>query len=166
MAEAGIEAAEMRSARRMSHAEQLARTARRSPDVVAFRFQGVDRSFAELDDRVSRLAGALSARGVRPGDRVATLMTNRLLFSALLFIGVQSDYGAAATLARFSTSVGSVANQFSAGTVHIADSLAAGTTLSMDASGWSTASISPSKWSRPAAPTFPERRAATRASVS
>src|SRR5947209_13926309 len=78
MAEAGSEAAEMRSARRMSHAEQLARTARRSPDVVAFRLQGVDRSFAERDDRVSRLAGALSARGVRPGDRVATLMTNRL----------------------------------------------------------------------------------------
>jgi len=61
-----------------------------------------------------------------------TLMTNRLLFSALLLIGVQADPSAAATLARFSTSVESVANQFSAGTVHIADHLAAGTTLSMN----------------------------------
>src|SRR3954462_3137953 len=78
MADEDVEAAELRSARRMSHAEQLARTARRSPDVVAFRFQGVDRSFNELEERVSRLAGALPARGVRPGDRVATLMTNRL----------------------------------------------------------------------------------------
>jgi fatty-acyl-CoA synthase len=78
MVEDGSDATQMRSARRMSHAEQLARTARRSPDIVAFRFQGVDRTFADLDNRVSRLAGALAKRGVRPGDRVATLMTNRL----------------------------------------------------------------------------------------
>jgi fatty-acyl-CoA synthase len=78
MADEDVERLELRSARRMSHAEQLARTARRSPDVVAFRFQGIDRTFNELDERVSRLAGALGARGVRPGDRVATLMTNRL----------------------------------------------------------------------------------------
>lgn len=69
---------QLRSARRMSHAEQLARTARRTPDVVAFRFRGVDRSFAQLDERVSQLAAALAGRGVRPGDRVATLLMNCL----------------------------------------------------------------------------------------
>jgi acyl-CoA synthetase (AMP-forming)/AMP-acid ligase II len=46
--------------------------------VVAFRFEGLERTFAELDERVTRLANALAARGVRYGDRVATLMTNRL----------------------------------------------------------------------------------------
>src|SRR3954454_10686965 len=59
-------------------------------------------------------------------------MTNRLLFGALLLIGVQSDPAAGATLAHFSTNVGSAANQFSAGTVPLADSVAAGTTLSVD----------------------------------
>lgn len=68
----------LKRARRMSHAEQLARTARRSPDVVAFRFRDVDRTFLELDARVTRLAGALAARGVVPGGRVATLMMNGL----------------------------------------------------------------------------------------
>ncbi|HEY3057477.1 MAG TPA: hypothetical protein VGL99_00725 [Chloroflexota bacterium] len=59
-------------------------------------------------------------------------MTHRLLLGTLLFIGVQSGPDAHTTLAFFATSVGSTANQFSAGTVHIADSLGAGTTLSMD----------------------------------
>jgi len=58
---------ELTAARRMSHGEQLARTARRSPDTVAFRFGDVDRTFAELDERVNRLANALAERGVGSG---------------------------------------------------------------------------------------------------
>ena len=65
-------------ARRMSHGEQLARMARTLPHKVAYRFEGLDRTFAELDERVNRLANALAERGIGPGDRVANLMTNRL----------------------------------------------------------------------------------------
>ncbi|MHB1486365.1 MAG: o-succinylbenzoate--CoA ligase [Acidimicrobiales bacterium] len=65
-------------ARSMAHGEQLARAARTQPDKVAYRFAGTDRSFAQLDERVNRLANALADRGVGYGDRVATLMTNRL----------------------------------------------------------------------------------------
>ena len=66
------------SARRMSHGEQLARVARRTPDAEALRFEGRSRTFRELDERVDRLADALAARGTGQGDRVATLMTNRM----------------------------------------------------------------------------------------
>ncbi|MGH9061561.1 MAG: AMP-binding protein, partial [Acidimicrobiales bacterium] len=68
----------LNAARRMSHGEQLARQARKTPDAIAFKFEGRQLSFAELDRRVSRLAQALRQRGVRQGDRVAVLMTNRL----------------------------------------------------------------------------------------
>ena len=66
------------SARRMSHGEQLARIARQAPDTEALRFGQSSRPFGQLDDRVDRLAAALSRRGVVAGDRVATLMMNRL----------------------------------------------------------------------------------------
>ncbi len=66
------------SARRMSHGEQLARVARRTPDAEALRFEGETRSFRQLDERVDRLADALRQRGIETGDRVATLMTNRM----------------------------------------------------------------------------------------
>ena len=57
-------------------------------------------------------------------------MINRLFFSALLVLGIQSGQGS--TVAHLSTAVGSTANVFSAGTVHISDSLEAGTTLNME----------------------------------
>ncbi|MBL6749007.1 MAG: long-chain-fatty-acid--CoA ligase [Nevskia sp.] len=64
--------------RGMTIGEQLARNARRVPDAIAFQMGAMRRSFAEIDGRVTRLAQALAARGVRHGDRVAVLMTNSI----------------------------------------------------------------------------------------
>jgi fatty-acyl-CoA synthase len=69
---------ELASARRMSHGAQLARAARLHPDRIAFSFGEQHRSYAELDERVTRLARALRERGVDRGDRVAVHMSNRL----------------------------------------------------------------------------------------
>ncbi len=66
------------AARRMSLGEQLARAARDTPSQVAFRCAGHEVNFAQVDDRVTRLARALMERGVGYGDRVAVLMMNRI----------------------------------------------------------------------------------------
>src|SRR3954451_19000455 len=57
----------------MTIADQVARHARSTPDAPALRFAGSGRSYAELDERVTRLAAALAGRGVHHGDRVAVL---------------------------------------------------------------------------------------------
>jgi fatty-acyl-CoA synthase len=49
-------------------------------DRVALVFDGRERTHAELHARVARVAGALAARGVRAGDRVAMLLHNGLEF--------------------------------------------------------------------------------------
>ncbi|MET8795968.1 long-chain-fatty-acid--CoA ligase [Nocardia sp. NPDC004568] len=64
--------------RGMTAGEQLARHARKISDTSALRFAGGSRSYRELDERVSRLADALRARGVGPGDRVAVLGLNSM----------------------------------------------------------------------------------------
>jgi fatty-acyl-CoA synthase/long-chain acyl-CoA synthetase len=60
----------------MTMSDQLGRHARRTPDAVALRFDGAGRSYAELDERVTRLARALADRGVGTGDRIAVLALN------------------------------------------------------------------------------------------
>ncbi|MGK5169104.1 long-chain-fatty-acid--CoA ligase [Geodermatophilus sp. CPCC 205761] len=60
----------------MTMADQLARWARKTPETVALRFDGTGRTYAELDERVTRLARALADRGVSAGDRVAVLALN------------------------------------------------------------------------------------------
>ncbi|MGY1706090.1 long-chain-fatty-acid--CoA ligase [Geodermatophilus sp. SYSU D00697] len=62
----------------MTASDQLARWARRTPDAVALLFEGTRRSFAELDDRVGRLARALADRGLGTGDRLAVHGLNSL----------------------------------------------------------------------------------------
>ena len=64
-------------ARRQNWTNQLARHALMQPDATALRFLGHTTTWAELDRRVSALAGALSRRGVGVGDRVLILMLNR-----------------------------------------------------------------------------------------
>ncbi|MGY2082831.1 long-chain-fatty-acid--CoA ligase [Blastococcus sp. SYSU DS0539] len=62
--------------RGMTMSDQLARHARKDPETAALRFEGRGRSYAELDERVTRLARALRRRGVQKGDRVAVLALN------------------------------------------------------------------------------------------
>ena len=51
----------------------LADRARLTPDRVAIRFLGSELTYAELDRRATRLAAGLAERGLRRGDRLATL---------------------------------------------------------------------------------------------
>ncbi|WP_086847696.1 acyl-CoA synthetase [Amycolatopsis kentuckyensis] len=62
-----------------------ARRARISPDRTALVEAGRSLTYAGLADRVRRLAGALSRRGVRPGDRVAYLGVNAITVFETLF---------------------------------------------------------------------------------
>ncbi|TGD90082.1 long-chain-fatty-acid--CoA ligase [Mycolicibacterium sp. CH28] len=63
--------------RRQNWTNQLARHALMQPTATALRFLGQTTTWAEFDHRVTKLADALSRRGVRFGDRVMILMLNR-----------------------------------------------------------------------------------------
>ncbi len=67
-------------ARRQNWVNQLERHAFMQPNATALRFMGNTVTWAELRDRVGKLAGALSRRGVGNGDRVMILMLNRTEF--------------------------------------------------------------------------------------
>jgi long-chain acyl-CoA synthetase len=75
----------------MCEAFQL--TAAHRPDAVALRTigDGVSISFREYSERVRRLAGSFHALGVRPGDTVGFMLTNRpefhLLDTAVMHLG-------------------------------------------------------------------------------
>jgi fatty-acyl-CoA synthase len=67
-------------ARRQNWVNQLERHAVMQPAATALRFLGHSYTWADLRRRVAALAGALSRRGVRSGDRVMILMLNRTEF--------------------------------------------------------------------------------------
>jgi acyl-CoA synthetase (AMP-forming)/AMP-acid ligase II len=58
-------------------ADHVARHAFAIPGAVAIRYQGESITWAGLHDRVRRAAAAFAGQGVRRGDRIAVLMTNR-----------------------------------------------------------------------------------------
>ena len=70
----------LQAARRCHWVNHLARHAHEQPEAVAFRFRGQSLSWRELDQQVRHLADSLARRGVRHGDRVVLLLTNRLEF--------------------------------------------------------------------------------------
>ncbi|MEU7888568.1 fatty acyl-CoA synthetase [Microbispora bryophytorum] len=77
-------------ARRQSLADLLRRSARRHPGRLAVADAAHSpaarsRTYAELDVDVTRVAGALIARGVRPGDRVAVLSRNSVDYVRTIF---------------------------------------------------------------------------------
>jgi fatty-acyl-CoA synthase len=67
-------------ARRQNWVNQLERHAFMQPGATALRFMGNTLTWADLRDRVAKIAGALSRRGVASGDRVMILMLNRTEF--------------------------------------------------------------------------------------
>ncbi|MCV7417250.1 fatty-acid--CoA ligase FadD5 [Mycolicibacterium litorale] len=67
-------------ARRQNWTNQLSRHALMQPGATALRFMGRTTTWGELDQRVTKLAGALSRRGIGFGDRVLILMLNRTEF--------------------------------------------------------------------------------------
>jgi fatty-acyl-CoA synthase len=65
-------------ARRRNHwVNHIARHAHEKPGAVYLRFEGVSITWSQLHVRVAAVAAALRRRGVRAGDRVAIMMTNR-----------------------------------------------------------------------------------------
>jgi fatty-acyl-CoA synthase/long-chain acyl-CoA synthetase len=73
----------------MTMSDQLARWARKTPDATAVRYEGTGRSYRELDDRVTRLAGALATRGVSAGDRLAVMALNGIEVWEAFLAGVR-----------------------------------------------------------------------------
>ena len=61
------------------------RRARKTPGRIAIVHNGQEWTYAELDERVRRLAGALRGLGVRRGDRIAYLGANHPAFLETLF---------------------------------------------------------------------------------
>jgi long-chain acyl-CoA synthetase len=57
------------------------------PDGPALRCDGATTTFSELADNAARFAAYLDDRGLRPGDRVGVMLTNRPEF-AMVFYGV------------------------------------------------------------------------------
>ncbi|MCM2250797.1 MAG: long-chain-fatty-acid--CoA ligase [Ramlibacter sp.] len=56
--------------------QNLSRSIQQTPDAIATIYQGRKRSFAELGQRVAKLAGALRQVGLAAGDRVGMLALN------------------------------------------------------------------------------------------
>ena len=71
----------------MNLAEWLVRTARRFPNAPALlRGKNVEADYAKFAARVANLASALQARlGIRPGDRIAIVMSNCVEYLELLY---------------------------------------------------------------------------------
>ncbi len=56
--------------------DYIAEHAARSPDRVAIHYKGRKLSYGELVEAAARCRGAIAARGIRPGDRVALAMSD------------------------------------------------------------------------------------------
>lgn len=72
-------------ARSHSIADLLRRTAQREPDRIAIVYRELRQTYADLDAMVSRTAGALAARGVTAGDRIAIFSHNNHAFVVCYF---------------------------------------------------------------------------------
>jgi fatty-acyl-CoA synthase len=96
--------AQVRSA---SLGDLLHRSTARVPDRTAVVYRDLRQTYAELNDTVNRTAGALAARGVRKGDRVALLSHNNHAYVVLYF--ALARLGAVSVPINFMLTAGEVA---------------------------------------------------------
>ena len=66
-------------------AANLTATAARTPDAVALKLDGLEISFAQLEDSAARVAGHLASLGVGPGDRVGLMLPNVPGFASIYY---------------------------------------------------------------------------------
>ena len=71
--------------RRNNWVSHIARHAHEKPGAVYLRFEGASITWAQIHERVGGVAAALWQRGIRAGDRVAIMMTNRPEFLETMF---------------------------------------------------------------------------------
>ena len=68
----------------------LTRNARKFPEYVAIRQDGVSVTYRELNDRANRLANALIARGLEKGDRVGVHLRSMYQFIEIYFAAAKA----------------------------------------------------------------------------
>jgi fatty-acyl-CoA synthase len=71
--------------RRLTLGRWLSDRARNTPDRIAIEFLGTAVTYRELDERAQRIAAGLAARGLRRGDRLATLTASSPEHVAVFF---------------------------------------------------------------------------------
>src|SRR5260370_35273226 len=72
-------------------ADMVRARAKSRGNATAFEFEGRKTSFAELDINTNRVANALRASGVRPGERIAYLGKNSDIYFELLIGAMKAD---------------------------------------------------------------------------
>src|SRR5438874_13820827 len=69
----------------MSYVRSLGPATRYFPERTAFAANGTRSTFRELDDRVGRIAAALTKHGFKRGDRLAILLPNEPDYIQLVY---------------------------------------------------------------------------------
>src|SRR5712664_416529 len=72
-------------------ADMLRARAKSRGNAVAFEFEGRQTSFAEFNIKTNRVANALTALGVKPGDRIAYLGKNSDIYFELLLGAMKAN---------------------------------------------------------------------------
>ncbi len=72
-------------------ADMLRARAKARGDAIAYEFEGRQTSFAEFDVKTNRVANALIALGVKPGERIAYLGKNSDIYFELLMGAMKAN---------------------------------------------------------------------------
>ena len=72
-------------------ADMVRARAKRRGDAIAYEFEGRQTSFAEFDIKTNRVANALIALGVKPGERIAYLGKNSDIYFELLMGAMKAN---------------------------------------------------------------------------
>jgi long-chain acyl-CoA synthetase len=70
--------------------DMIARDAKKFPEKVAVVFEGLSRTYRELNERVNRLANALIKKGLKKGDRVGVLVPRCPQFVEIYFAAAKA----------------------------------------------------------------------------